>query len=322
MTANAAISLPSALLDRVAPVALPLFNATIFLSAFLLFGVQPMFTKMVMPVLGGTPAVWSVAMVFFQSVLLLGYAYAHGLTRWLDPRAAAIVHVAVMALVLAAALPIALAEDWGTPPEQGQALWLIGVFAVSVGLPFFAVSANGPLLQAWFARTGHPHANDPYFLYGASNIGSLLALLAYPFVVERVLPLADQSTLWSSGFLALMLAIGGCALFLRAGATVGVADGEAAPQAPAAPITLKDRMGWIGMSLVPSALLVATTAHMTTEVAAVPLFWVVPLALYLMTFSIAFRPGGQGMDRVLLLIQPALLTGIMATLSVARGLPF
>lgn len=321
-TTIAAISRPSALLDRVAPVALPLYTATIFLSAFLLFGVQPMFTKMVMPVLGGTPAVWSVAMVFFQSVLLAGYAYAHGLTRWLDPRVAAIVHVAVMALVLVAGLPIALSEDWGTPPEQGQALWLIGVFTVSVGLPFFAVSANGPLLQAWFARTGHPHASDPYFLYGASNIGSLLALLAYPFVVERMFPLADQSTLWSSGFLALMIAIGACALFLRPGATVGVAQGEAMPQEAAAPITLKDRMGWIGMSLVPSALLVATTAHMTNEVAAVPLFWVVPLALYLMTFSIAFRPGGEKMDRVLLLIQPALLTGIMATLSVARGLPF
>lgn len=322
MTTDAVISRPSTLLDRVAPVALPLYTATIFLSAFLLFGVQPMFTKMVMPVLGGTPAVWSVAMVFFQSVLLAGYAYAHGLTRWLDPRAAAIIHVAVMALVLVAGLPIALSDAWGTPPEQGQALWLIGVFAVSVGMPFFAVSANGPLLQAWFARTGHPHASDPYFLYGASNIGSLLALLAYPFVVERMFPLAEQSQLWSAGFLALMIAIGGCALFLRPGAKAGVAQGAAEPAEPAAPITAKDRLGWIAMSLVPSALLVATTAHMTNEVAAVPLFWVVPLALYLMTFSVAFRPGGAALDRVLLLVQPALLTGIMASMSVARGLQF
>lgn len=322
-TTNATISVrPGSVLDRIAPLALPIYTAAIFLSAFLLFGVQPMFTKMVMPVLGGTPAVWSVAMVFFQSVLLLGYGYAHGLTRWLDPRVAAIVHLAVMAVVLVAGLPIALADHWGAPPEQGQALWLIGVFTLSVGLPFFAVSANGPLLQAWFARTGHPHARDPYFLYGASNIGSLLALLAYPFLVERMLPLADQSILWSSGFLALMIAIGSCALFLRRSAQTGVADRAAEPAEAATPISFKDRLGWIGMSLVPSALLVATTAHMTNEVAAVPLFWVVPLALYLMTFSVAFRPGGERMDRILLLVQPALLTGIMTTLSFTVGLPF
>lgn len=322
-TTDAAISLRTgSALDRIAPLALPVYTATIFLSAFLLFGVQPMFTKMVMPVLGGTPAVWSVAMVFFQSVLLLGYGYAHGLTRWFDPRLAAVVHLSVMGLVLVTGLPIALAASWGAPPEEGQALWLIAVFAVSVGLPFFAVSANGPLLQAWFARTGHPHASDPYFLYGASNIGSLLALLAYPFVIERMFPLDSQSMLWSSGFLALMIAIGASALFLRRGARVGVAEGMTEPEEVAAPITMKDRLGWIGLSLVPSALLVATTAHMTDEVAAVPLFWVVPLALYLMTFSVAFRPGSERLDRVMLLLQPVLLTGIMATLSFARGLPF
>lgn len=322
-TPNALIRAPlGSVLDRLAPVALPIYTATIFLSAFMLFVVQPMFTKMVMPVLGGTPAVWSVAMVFFQSVLLLGYAYAHGLTRWLAPSVAAIVHLTVMALVLVAGLPIALSDHWGVPPEQGQALWLIGVFTLSVGLPFFAVSANGPLLQAWFARTGHPHARDPYFLYGASNIGSLIALLAYPFFIERMLPLADQSTLWSSGFLVLMIAIGSCTFFLRRGTKAGGDEGAAGTAETATPITLKDRIRWIGMSLAPSALLVATTAHMTSEVAAVPLFWVVPLALYLMTFSVAFRPGGERMDRILLLIQPALLTGIMTTLAFTVGLPF
>lgn len=302
--------------------ALPIYTVTIFLSAFLLFGIQPMFTKMVMPVLGGTPAVWSVAMVFFQSILLLGYAYAHGLTRWLDPRVAAGLHLALMALVLAVGLPITFGDQWGTPPEQGQALWLIGVFAVSVGLPFFAVSANGPLLQAWFARTGHPHASDPYFLYGASNIGSLLALLAYPFVIEPMLALDHQSALWSSGFLALLIAIGASALFLRPAMKVGVAEGVAEPQSSAPPVTMKDRLGWIGLSLVPSALLVATTAHVTNDVAAVPLLWVLPLALYLMTFSAAFRPGGETMDRVLKLAQPALLAALTASLSVGGGLPF
>lgn len=312
--------------SKMTPLALPVYTVTIFLSAFLLFGVQPMFTKMVMPVLGGTPAVWSVAMVFFQSVLLLGYAYAHGLTRWLDPRVAAVVHLALMAVVLMVGLPIAFASDWGTPPEQGQALWLIGVFAASVGLPFFAVSANGPLLQAWFARTGHPHAHDPYFLYGASNIGSLLALLAYPFVIEQMLTLDRQSALWSSGFLALLIAIGASALFLRPAMKVGVAENVSADAVPeqgtAAAVTMKDRMAWIGLSLVPSALLVAATAHVTNDVAAVPLLWVLPLALYLMTFSIAFRPGGETMDRVLKLTQPALLAAIMASLSIASGMPF
>ncbi|RNJ61681.1 MAG: hypothetical protein EDM03_14980 [Porphyrobacter sp. IPPAS B-1204] len=312
-------------LGNISMLALPVYTVTIFLSAFLLFGVQPMFTKMVMPVLGGTPAVWSVAMVFFQTVLLLGYAYAHGLTRWLDPRMAAGLHLAVMLIAMAFGLPIAFGSQWGAPPEEGHALWLIGVFTVSVGLPFFAVSANGPLLQAWFARTGHPHANDPYFLYGASNIGSLLALLAYPFVIEHMFTLDRQSALWSAGFFALFVAIAASAVFLRPGITAGSTDANAAPaetEENRAPITLKDRLEWIGLSLVPSALLVATTAHVTTDVAAVPLLWVVPLALYLMTFSFAFRPGGQAMDRILLLVQPALLTGIMATLTFARGLPF
>lgn len=304
--------------------ALPIYTLTIFLSAFLLFGVQPMFTKMVMPVLGGTPAVWSVAMVFFQTVLLAGYAYAHGLTRWLDPRIAAVVHLALMVVVLVVGLPIAFGSGWGTPPEEGQALWLIGVFTVSVGLPFFAVSANGPLLQAWFARTGHPHADDPYFLYGASNIGSLLALLSYPLVVEQMLPLAGQSTLWSAGFGALMVSIAASALFLRPAATaVAAANPAAAPDdESAAPVSMHDRLGWIGLSMVPSALLVATTAHVTSEVAAVPLMWVAPLALYLLTFSVAFRAGGERLDKILLRAQPVLLATIMASLPFIRGVPF
>ncbi len=303
--------------------ALPVYTLTIFLSAFLLFGVQPMFTKMVMPTLGGTPAVWSVAMVFFQTVLLAGYAYAHGLTRWLDPRAAALVHLALMVVVLIAGLPIAFGDDWGTPPEHGQALWLIGVFTVSVGLPFFAVSANGPLLQAWFARTGHPHADDPYFLYGASNIGSLLALLSYPLVIEQTLPLAGQSSLWSAGFGALLVSIAAAALFLRPETAPAAAQQAAAASAEsAAPVSLKDRLGWIGLSLVPSALLVATTTHITNEVAAVPLMWVAPLALYLVTFSVAFREGGERLHRVLLRAQPVLLAAIIASLPFIRSVPF
>ena len=159
-----------------------IFVAAVCLSAFLLFSVQPMFTKMVLPVLGGTPAVWSVALVFFQAMLLAGYVYAHLLTRYLPTRVAVIVHLGVI-LAAMTALPVALPTGWPKPPATGEALWLLGLFTVAVGPPFVAVAANGPLLQAWFARSGHSRASDPYFLYAASNLGSFAALAAYPLAI-------------------------------------------------------------------------------------------------------------------------------------------
>ena len=162
------------------------------MSAALLFVVQPMFTKMVLPRLGGAPSVWSVAIVFFQAALLAGYGYAHLLTRFAPGRTSVVIHLAVM-VAACFALPLSIATGWGEPPAVGEAFWLIGLFTVSIGLPFFALSANGPLLQAWFARTDHPAAKDPYFLYVASNIGSFLALLSYPLVVEPLVRLGDQT---------------------------------------------------------------------------------------------------------------------------------
>src|SRR5438128_6024897 len=162
---------------------LPVLTGAIFLSAALLFAVQPMFTKMVLPRLGGAPSVWSVAMVFFQAALLAGYGYAHLLTRYAPGRISVVIHLAVM-IGACFALPLHIATGWGKPPEVGEAFWLLGLFAVSIGLPFFALAANSPLLQAWFARTDHPAAKDPYFLYAASNVGSFLALLAYPTIIE------------------------------------------------------------------------------------------------------------------------------------------
>ena len=162
---------------------LPFFGATILLSAALLFSVQPLFAKVVLPTLGGAPAVWSVALVFFQAVLLAGYLYAHLLTRYLPGKPSLIVHLLVMSAALIA-LPLGMADGWGRPPAQGAEFWLLGLFTVSIGLPFFALSANAPLLQAWFARTGHSSAKDPYFLYAASNVGSFTALLSYPFLIE------------------------------------------------------------------------------------------------------------------------------------------
>lgn len=266
---------------------LPVFIATIFTSAFLLFGIQPMFAKMVLPKLGGSPGVWSVAMVFFQSVLLLGYAYAHFLVARLSLRRAALVHIAVMALVLVVSLPIHIAPGFARPPQEGEVFWLFALFAASVGLPFFAVAANGPLLQAWFSRTGHSHASDPYFLYAASNIGSFLALIAYPFAIEPLLPLALQAKAWTWGFGLLLAGIAGCA-GLAIGS--GRADVSAAARAePVAATTNGQRFAWMALAFVPSGLLVAVTAHISTDVAAAPLLWVIPLALFLLTFVIVFQ---------------------------------
>jgi hypothetical protein len=298
---------------------LPVFAAAIFLSAFLLFSVQPLFTKMVLPVLGGTPAVWSVAMVFFQGVLLAGYLYAHLLNRYLGPGRAVLVHLALMAAVFVVALPIALAPGWGRPPADGEALWLIGLFAASVGLPFFAIAGNGPLLQAWFARSGHRDAADPYFLYGASNLGSFLALLSYPFVVEPLLVLKTQSALWSGGFALLAVLIAASGVVLARGERPA-ASGAAVAAGPAP--AWRDRLAWIGLSAVPSGLLVALTAHLSTDVAAVPLLWVVPLALFLLTFVLAFREGGGGLHRVMLAVQPLLLAALVFAMALTAKVPW
>jgi len=239
------------------------YTATIFLSAFLLFSVQP------------SPGVWSVAMVFFQSMLLLGYAYAHLLTSRLSLQTASFVHIGVM-LVAFLALPLSIPQGWGAPPESGQTLWLLGLFAVGVGLPFFAVSANGPLLQAWFARSGHAHAADPYFLYGASNVGSFASLILYIILIEPQFGLSNQTVLWSAGFLLLALAITLCAILVAR---------RVSADAP----TWRARLLWIALSFIPSGLLVAVTAHISTDIAAAPFLWVIPLALFLLTFVLAFQ---------------------------------
>src|SRR5882757_6599175 len=164
------------------------YTAAIFTSALLLFSVQPLFTKMVLPRLGGSPAVWSVAMMFFQSLLLGGYAYAHYLMQIRNRMVPVAVHLVLLVIALLT-LPLSIANGWGEPPTSGYAFWLLGLFTVSIGLPFFALAANNPLLQAWFVRTGHPNGPDPYFLYASSNIGSFLALLSYPVLLEPMFTL-------------------------------------------------------------------------------------------------------------------------------------
>src|SRR6266849_2973211 len=152
-------------------------------------------------------------MVFFQATLLAGYAYAHLLTRFAPGRASVLIHLAVL-LLACLALPIHLAGGWGQPPSRGEAFWLLGLFAASIGLPFFALSANGPLMQAWFVRTDHPSARDPYFLFAASNVGSFLALISYPTVIEPFLRLGEQTWLWTAGFYVLILLIAACGVLL------------------------------------------------------------------------------------------------------------
>ena len=264
---------------RLAPV---LFAVTLFLSALLLFAVQPMFTKMVLPRLGGAPTVWSVAMVFFQAALLAGYVYAHLLIRFLPLGLGALVHLAVLAAA-AMTLPIGIALGFGAPPTSGIAIWLIGLFAASIGLPFAVLSASAPLLQGWFAASGHPQSGNPYVLYAASNLGSFAALLAYPVVIEPWLSLNRQVQMWSVGFAVLVILIAGTALFIARRPSLIQAA------APAAPVSMRDRLAWVALSAVPAGLVIAVTSYMTTDVAAAPFLWVAPLALYLLTFVGVFR---------------------------------
>ena len=267
-----------------------LFAATLFLSSSLLFIVQPMIAKMVLPMLGGTPAVWNTCMVFFQATLLAGYLYAHASTRWLRFHHQAILHIALLAASFFA-LPVLVATHNAEPPATGMPIgWLLRVLLISVGLPFFLVSSSGPLLQRWFTRTDHRLAADPYFLSVAGNIGSIAALLAYPVLFEPSLRLAEQSSVWTAGYAALMLLTSACffLVYRRSPAhpAARLAETIEAPdeQAPG----WRVRLHWIALSFVPSSLLLGVTTFLTTDVAAVPLLWIVPLVIYLLTFVLVF----------------------------------
>lgn len=267
-----------------------LFATTLFVSAALLFWVQPLIAKLLLPLLGGTPAVWTTCMLFFQGVLLAGYAYALALTRRLATRAQAAVHVALLA-VAALALPFGVTQEAAraTPAQEDPTAWLLLTLAASVGLPFFALSASAPLFQKWFSETRHASAKDPYFLYAASNAGSLFALVAFPLVFEPFIKLDAQRRVWAYGYFALVALTLACAFAAwRYGAasggveTAGDADGDARP------VTWRRRLLWVALAFVPSSLVLGVTTYVTTDVAAVPLLWVVPLALYLLTFVLAF----------------------------------
>jgi len=295
-----------------------LFTLTIFVGSFLLFLIQPLVARLALPRLGGAPGVWNTAMLFYQAVLLLGYLYAHALAR-LPARTQAAAHLVLLALA-ALTLPIGLA-DVAPPPAGNPAPWLLWLLAASIGPLFLAVAAQAPLMQAWYARAGD--GEDPYFLYAASNAGSLLALLAYPFAVEPTMTLRGQSWLWSAGYALLVLLVAVCAWTTRAGAA-------AADRLERTPIAWSRRLRWVALAFVPSGLLLSTTTHLTTDVMAMPLLWVLPLALYLVTFIIAFSAAAGPFVRHALKIAPLLLLvlgsyvfftlGSLALLMAAAGL--
>jgi hypothetical protein len=283
------------------------FALTLFVSATLLFIVQPMFAKMVLPLLGGSPAVWNTCMVFYQGSLLAGYLYAHFSTRWLGVRRQAGLHLLILCLPWLV-LPVAMATAWTPPAETNPIPWLLMLLTVSVGLPFFVVSASAPMLQAWFANTGHPAAKDPYFLYAASNLGSMLALLGYPIIVEPSLSLGGQSVVWTTGYGLLMVLTAGCAVFLWRRAPkmeMGIAEEEPGRDVPLGDDpTISTRMRWLVLSFAPSSLLLGVTTHISTDIAAVPLLWVVPLALYLLTFVLVFARRSPLPHELMVRVQP------------------
>jgi hypothetical protein len=269
-----------------------LFAVTLFLSSSLLFVVQPMMAKMVLPLLGGSPAVWNTCMVFFQATLLAGYLYAHASTRWLRFQHQAIVHISLLTISFLA-LPIVLASHYAEPPATGTpVMWLLWMLLVTVGLPYFLVSSSGPLLQRWFTRTDHPSAADPYFLSVAGNAGSICALLAYPAVLEPLLRVREQSTVWTAGYVCLVLLTATCffLVYTRSKATRDErpATSDQRPPTSDQRPTARQRSYWILLAFVPSSLLLGVTTFLTTDVAAVPLFWIVPLVIYLLTFVLVF----------------------------------
>ncbi len=267
-----------------------LFGIASFVSAGLLFLVQPMVGKLVLPLFGGSPSVWNTSMLFFQTVLLAGYAYAHVSTRWLGLRRQPLVHTVALLLPLLV-LPIALSPDAYPPEGVVPALWLLYVLVLLVGAPFLLVSTSGPLLQRWFSATDHPRAHDPYFLYAAGNAGSLLALLAYPLLVEPTLSLDAQTRLWSVGYGLFVILALACVVALRlhrAPTPDPTSAGDAHTQTPDAALGLRRRLTWVMLAFIPSSLMLGVTSFVSTDIAAFPLLWVIPLALYLLTFIVAF----------------------------------
>jgi SAM-dependent methyltransferase len=260
-----------------------LHAGTIFLSSFLLFLVQPLIARLILPWFGGSAAVWTTCMLFFQALLLAGYAYAHLLTRISSKKAEVLIHVALLVAALAT-LPIAPSEAWKPAGTEEPVSRILLLLAASVGLPYFLLASTSPLLQAWFARA-RPGGN-PYRLFAVSNLASLIALVGYPFIVEPQLGGAEQVKLWSWLFAAFA---GLCAIVAWRTPRLQAVETSAGTDPP---LTRQQIALWLALSATGSVLLLAVTNHLTQNVAAVPLLWLAPLTLYLATFIIAFEGKG------------------------------
>jgi hypothetical protein len=318
-----------------------LFSATIFISAALLFMVETMFAKFVLPSFGGTPAVWTGSMMFFQAALLVGYLYVHATTTWLGARRQAVLHLVVVLLPLLV-LPLAVpGDEWAPGAQENPIFLLLGLLLVSVGLPFFAISTTNPLVQRWLADTDHPSAKDPYFLYRASNIGSIIGLLSYPLVVERVLTLQNQGLIWSVSYGLMVVLVFASAVMLWRSNPAPVQTEEAEPLAgdpasgggfpqTAAPslsggLTVWRRLRWVGLTFVPSSLMLGVTAFATTDITPIPLLWVIPLSLYLFSFVVVFSPSQRMPDmihKVMVAALPLMMTALVIDALVSLGVPY
>ena len=324
-----------------------LFSVTIFMSASLLFLVEPMFAKFILPLFGSTPAVWTGSMMFFQMALLIGYLYVHATTAWLGARKQAVLHLAVVLLPLLV-LPLAVpADEWAPSSESNPIFLLLGLLLVSVGLPFFAISTTNPLVQKWLADTDHPAARDPYFLYRASNLGSIIGLLGYPLLVERELTLDTQGIVWSVGYGLLLVLVLASAVMLWRSPRPSVAEGEEAaellagdpvsgggsPQTAdpalvdsrAEGLTLVRRLRWIGLTFVPSSLMLGVTAFITTDITPIPLLWVLPLSLYLFSFVIVFSPSQRMPDlihKIMVGALPVMMAVLVLTILIELRNPY
>ena len=293
------------------------YGITIFTGAALLFVVQPMVGRMVLPLLGGSPAVWNTAMVFYQAVLLAGYAYAHFTTRWLGVRRQAALH-AVLLLLPFLAMPVMIPHGWAPPTTHNPIPWLLAVLAMTVGVPFFVVSATSPLLQRWFSASGHRDAADPYFLYAASNCGSLLALVGYPAFIEPHLRLSQQSQWWTVGYDLLAGLTAVCGLWitrkLRLSGVTESSPAEASADAPPEKLTARRRWRWVVLAFVPCSLMLSVTTYITSEVAPIPLLWVIPLGIYLLAFILVFARRRVLPRRWMVGALPVAVAAVVATL--------
>lgn len=286
-----------------------LFAFTLFISAGLLFWIQPLIAKTLLPLLGGAPAVWNTCLLFFQTMLLLGYVYALASSKWLGPRSQAAVHVFLLLLIAVylfrspAHAPVLTAVQQATPTR-----WLLENLLLSIGPPFFIISASNPLLQSWFSRLRHHLAVDPYFLFAASNAGSLLALIAFPLVLEPNLGLNEQYQLWRVGFAVLAGVTCVIALVLKPVRSSAI-ETEQATKLP-----VLRRLRWLALSFVPSSLMLGVTTYITSDVASAPLLWVIPLALYLLTFVLAFtKKRWASLNRVMM------VAALVVTLILSSG---